>query len=76
MRPKTIDEFMTTNKLTPGPGNYASLPSINEKGKFSISQYTNSKAALFNPPRSKRFPEFTGNKVPGPGAYAIDFTGL
>ena len=68
--------MMILNKFTPGPGNYPPLPSINEKGRFPISKYTNSCATLFNPPRSKRFPEFSGNKVPGPGNYPIEFTGI
>ena len=67
---------MILNKFTPGPGNYPPLPSINEKGKYHVSHYPNSGATLFNPPRSKRFPEFSGTKVPGPGTYAVDFTGI
>jgi hypothetical protein len=61
MRPKTHDDLMIMNKFVPGPGTYQPKPAINEKGKYTLSNHGNSCATLFNPPRSKRFPELKGN---------------
>ena len=62
----------------PGPGTYTILPSISDKGKYSLSSYQNSCATVFSPPSSIRFKdEFKHIKVPGPGNYKIDsITGL
>ncbi len=54
-------------KKVPGPGTYEPPASINENGSFFNSKFKNSGSKVFNPPRSKRFPEFSHIKPPGPG---------
>lgn len=96
MRPKTQEDFMILNKFVPGksnfynilkgPGTYTHQPAINPVGKYNLSQYNNSCATLFNPPRSMRFKElkgsyfisnfFLGKEVPGPGNYKVENTGI
>lgn len=39
------------------------MPSINEKGKYVNSKYSNSGATIINPPSSKRFPAGMYTKV-------------
>lgn len=36
----------------PGPGTYKPIETITPTGKYCLSNYSNSKAALFNPMRS------------------------
>jgi len=47
----------TTVKIVPGPGTYVNQDSIelNQSGQYHLSNHRNSKAKVFNPPRSRRF---------------------
>jgi len=47
----------TTVKIVPGPGTYVNQEAIehNLDGQYHLSNHRNSKAKVFNPPRSKRF---------------------
>lgn len=47
----------TTVKIVPGPGTYVNQDAIehNPTGQYHLSQHRNSKAKVFNPPRSRRF---------------------
>jgi hypothetical protein len=47
----------TTVKIVPGPGTYSYKDAIelNPMGHYHCSNHRNSKAKVFNPPRSKRF---------------------
>jgi len=67
-RPRTPLETLASPKFVPGPGTYAPPESINAKGRYAVSSYSNSRATLISPARSRRFvPMKPGN--PGPGAY-------
>lgn len=47
----------TTVKIVPGPGTYVNKEAIehNPLGRYHLSNHRNSKAKVFNPPRSRRF---------------------
>ena len=47
----------TTVKIVPGPGSYVNQEAIelNLNGQYHLSNHRNSKAKVFNPPRSRRF---------------------
>jgi len=47
----------TTVKIVPGPGSYVNQDAIelNLNGQYHLSNHRNSKAKVFNPPRSRRF---------------------
>ena len=66
MRPRTSSECSLTNNLVfpkttvlevPAPCTYDNREKIgkNPNGKYHLSRYRNSKAKVWNPPRSKRF---------------------
>ena len=40
---------------TPGPGTYEVMPGISPRGAQFYSKFESSRAAVFNPPQSKRF---------------------
>ena len=79
MRPKTSTDcnllcysvFPKTTVLdNPPPSRYNNTEEIgkNNKGTYHLSRYRNSKAKVWNPPRSQRFNKsFTD--APGPGVY-------
>jgi len=67
-RPRTQVESLVSPRFVPGPGNYTITPTIDPKGKYSISKYKGSGATLFSPARSKRFYDLKDG-YPGPGAY-------
>ena len=54
---------------TPGPGAYAPVVKINDKGIYPISRISNVKCNNFGLDKSQRY-NFAGNKNPGPNAYA------
>lgn len=55
MRPKTHADIMILTKGIPGPGAYEAIPAINDKGRYTLSKFSNSCATLINPSRSRRF---------------------
>jgi hypothetical protein len=58
----------TTVKIVPGPGQYVNQDALNQSGRYNLSNHKNSKAKVFNPPRSRRFMD-SGTFAPGSGAY-------
>lgn len=58
----------TTVKIVPGPGQYVNQDALNTSGRYNLSNHNNSKAKIWNPPRSKRFLD-SGTFAPGSGAY-------
>lgn len=67
-RPRTTIEALVSPKYVPGPGTYPIPETINARGNYHNSKFTDSRATLISPPRSKRFVELKpGN--PGPGTY-------
>lgn len=55
----------------PGAGTYEVPSSLSKTGKYFLSKFSSSCAKVFDPPRSKRFPETSKNKAIGPGQYDI-----
>lgn len=47
----------TTQLIVPAPCTYENIEEIgrNPEGKYHVAKYPNSRAKIFNPPRSKRF---------------------
>ena len=45
----------------PGPGTYKPVETISQDGKYFLSTFSSSKAALFNPKRSERFKSFNAS---------------
>jgi len=67
-RPRTTIEALVSPKFVPGPGAYPIPESINSRGNYHLSKFTNSGATLISPARSKRFTDVK-NANPGPGSY-------
>jgi hypothetical protein len=67
----------TTVLIVPAPCTYENSEEIgkNLEGRYHTSKHPNSKAKVFNPPRSKRFNKSSiylfdlATDVPGPGNY-------
>ena len=58
----------TTKGIVPGPGAHNMPPSMDPKGRYSLSKYKNSLARVWNPKKSERFARCV-TEVPGPGSY-------
>ena len=57
-RPRTKDpNTFSTAINNPGPGAYPYYRTINKEGKYHFSKYENSKASVFHPAHSERFPK-------------------
>jgi len=67
-RPRTEVEALTSPKFVPGPGAYPVFTATSPTGRYPISKFNNSKAAMFSPSRSRRFYELKPG-FPGPGTY-------
>ena len=67
----------TTVLIVPAPCTYENTEALgkNLEGRYHTSKHPNSRAKVFNPPRSKRFNKSSINffdiatDVPGPGNY-------
>eukprot|EP00350_Pseudokeronopsis_sp_OXSARD2_P009928 CAMPEP_0170548716 /NCGR_PEP_ID=MMETSP0211-20121228/6940_1 /TAXON_ID=311385 /ORGANISM="Pseudokeronopsis sp., Strain OXSARD2" /LENGTH=220 /DNA_ID=CAMNT_0010854339 /DNA_START=98 /DNA_END=757 /DNA_ORIENTATION=- len=74
LRPKTVNqEFNTTIRFNPGPGQYEPKPSLNSQGSYFVSKFRNSLAQTMAPSRSQRFISFKNSPQklnPGPGQYS------
>lgn len=74
LRPKTESDWLPQflkekdeSFLVPGPGNYESLTTFNDKGKLSVSRYKNQRISVINC-KEKRFITDPSTS-PGPGIY-------
>jgi len=70
-RPRTNTEGSISSKTIPGPGAYATIGTIDPKGKYNVSKFKNSGAAIIAPSRSQRWAPTKETKEPGPGAYDL-----
>ena len=56
MRAKTVDiQSYSTSLKSPGPGTYNIEPTVNQKGRYTLSRFANSGANIIAPASSKRF---------------------
>eukprot|EP00828_Plagiopyla_frontata_P015215 TRINITY_DN1977_c0_g1_i2.p4 TRINITY_DN1977_c0_g1~~TRINITY_DN1977_c0_g1_i2.p4 ORF type:complete len:162 (-),score=20.31 TRINITY_DN1977_c0_g1_i2:81-566(-) len=71
MRAKTLDtQSYSTSLKSPGPGTYNIEATVNPKGRYTLSRFSNSGANIIAPPSSKRFgPRPYETIAPGPGMY-------
>lgn len=71
MRPRTAGNRDGTK--TPGPGTYNMIQGTSAKGNQFLSNFSSSRASVFNPRRSSRFLEIAKEirGKPGPGQYPI-----
>lgn len=64
MGPK-LEDPLEKHKNNIGPGQYETIPSINSKGQYFISNYVNSGCGIIG--KSKRPTMNSNSIVPGPG---------
>jgi hypothetical protein len=66
LRAKPDESILNKHRVVPGPGTYASMPALTDKGTYSISKFRNSGACIINPNGNRFMDDYT-TKVPGPG---------
>jgi len=64
------DKGMKAKSKEPGPGDYKQM-SINPKGVYALSNFTNTSSVPFGNSKEKRFKYDLSQKNPGPGQYDI-----
>ncbi|EGR30443.1 short chain dehydrogenase, putative [Ichthyophthirius multifiliis] len=67
-----IPNYIVKFKDNPGPGTYY-IQGMNKTGKYFISKYNTSRAAVFSPSTQNRFQFlYKGKQSPGPGQYEYE----